>query len=72
MYSQCPLSDRGASDVISVFGYLKMEFPCSYDDTNKVLSHISGVPVKLCLPSKRAAYSEMCRVRCPNDTVEEL
>ena len=30
---------------------------------NKVLSHLSGVPVKACYPSARAAYSEMCPVK---------
>jgi len=49
-----------------VFGYLKSLFPYSYDESNKVLSHLSGVSVKVCLPSTRAAYFEMCPIKVPN------
>ena len=32
---------------------------------NKVLSQLSGVPVKTCLPSTRAAYSKSCPIKDP-------
>jgi len=45
------------------FAVLKPHLPYSYNETNKVLSQLSGVPLKTCLPSTRAAYSEMCPIK---------
>jgi hypothetical protein len=42
----------------------------------KVLSHVTGAPVKMCLFLTRATYSKMCPVKGGHDsknrTVEEL
>jgi hypothetical protein len=34
---------------------------------NKVLSQLSGFPAKICLPSARIAYSEMCPIKGQHD-----
>ena len=67
MYSQWACSARGAYDVISVFGFLKSQHPWSYDKTNKELPHLSAVSVKICLPSTRTVYSDMCPTNGPHD-----
>jgi hypothetical protein len=48
-----------------VLGFLKTRVPYSYDETNKVLSHMSGVPVRELWPLTRTAYSEMCPIKGP-------
>jgi hypothetical protein len=56
------------------FSYKKN--PSSYDEANKILSQLSGVPVKVCLSSARKDYSEMCHIKDTHNrnsrTVEEL
>jgi hypothetical protein len=58
--SQRPCSHNGAYDVKKVFGFLKIEIPHANNETNKELSHLSAVPVNVCLSPTRSAYSETC------------
>ena len=39
---------------------------------NKVLSQLSAVPVKICLPSTRTAYSAMCPLKGPQTETTAL
>jgi len=34
----------------------------SYEETNKVLTHMAGVSLKICLTLSRKAYSGMCPI----------
>jgi len=42
--------------------YLMPQHPYSYDETNKVLTHMPGVSMKICMTSSRKAYSGMCPI----------
>ena len=61
---------------LNVFGFLKSYLSYCYDETNKALSHLSCVPVKISLPSTSIPYSEMCPIKGLTNwnslTVEEL
>jgi hypothetical protein len=54
-HSQRLCSEKVAYDVKNVFGFRYTELSYCYDETNKELSHLSGVPVKKYLPSARIA-----------------
>jgi hypothetical protein len=49
-----------------LFGYIKPQRPYSYNERNKVLLRKSVISVKICLPSTRTAYSEMCPIKEPS------
>ena len=66
VYSHWPCSTSGVYEVKSVpYPYGTHSFHSRQN--NKVLSQLSGVPVKTCLPSTRTAYSEMCPIKGPHD-----
>jgi len=48
-----------------VLAFLKTRVPYIYDETNKVLFHLSGIPVRKFWPSTCTAYSEMCPIKGP-------
>jgi len=63
MYSQRSYSGRGAQDFKKAVGYLHSHLFYCYDVTNKVPSRKSDIPLKICLPSTRAAYFTLCPIK---------
>jgi hypothetical protein len=60
-YTRRPLADTpgAAKDDENVFGYLKSQFPYSYNETNNITEVTIRCFCEECLSSTRAAYSEM-------------
>jgi len=50
-------------EVKKLFFILTANITFIHDETKKALSHLSDVPVKICMPSTSAAYSEMCPIK---------
>jgi len=75
-YWQWTCSAGGGYDVRKLFGFLKSQFPYSYKEINKVLSHLSAV-FRRCVRLQHAKLMLKCALwNGPHDwnsrTVEEL